>query len=49
MQGIIGMVIVNLYPIVGWCVMEPSVRTLVVVLVIAMPSPIVAELGEGGD
>lgn len=33
LQGIVGVVIANLDLIVGWCVMEPSVRALVVALV----------------
>ena len=42
------MVVANLDLIVGWCVMDPSVRALVVALVMAVLSPIMAELG-GGD
>ncbi len=49
LQGIAGVVIANLDLIVGWCVMEPSVRALVVALVMAVLSPIMAELGGGGD
>jgi hypothetical protein len=32
----------------GWCVLDPSVRGLVVALVMAVLSPIMAALG-GGD
>lgn len=42
------MVIANLDLIMGWCVMDPSVRALVVALVMAVLSPIMAALG-GGD
>ena len=49
-QGIVGVVIANIDLIVGWCVLDPSVRALVVALVMAVLSPIMAELGErGGD
>lgn len=47
-QGVIGVVIANLDLIVGWCVMDPSVRALVVALVMAVLFPVMAELG-GGD
>lgn len=40
-QGVIGVLIANIDLIVGWCVVEPQVRGLVVALVMA-------ELG-GGD
>ena len=42
------MVVASLDLIVGWCVMDPSVRALVVALVMAVLSPVMAELG-GGD
>lgn len=49
-QGVIGVLIANVDLIVGWCVLDPSVRGLVVALVMAVLSPIMAELGEhGGD
>ena len=35
-QGVIGVVVANLDLIVGWCVMDPSVRALVVALVMAV-------------
>ena len=47
-QGVLGVVVANLDLIVGWCVMDPSVRAFVVALVMAVLSPIMAELG-GGD
>ncbi|MBQ9057924.1 MAG: hypothetical protein IJ125_01940 [Atopobiaceae bacterium] len=43
-----GVVIANLDLIMGWCVMDPSVRALVVALLMAVLSPIMAALG-GGD
>lgn len=47
-QGIIGVLIANIDLIVGWCVLDPSVRALVVALVMAVLSPVMAALG-GGD
>lgn len=47
-QGVLGVVIANIDLIMGWCVLDPSVRGLVVALVMAVLSPIMAALG-GGD
>ncbi len=47
-QGVLGVVIANIDLIMGWCVLDPSVRGLVVALVMAALSPIMAALG-GGD
>ena len=47
-QGVLGVVIANLDLIMGWCVLDPSMRGLVVALVMAVLSPIMAALG-GGD
>jgi len=33
----------------GWCVLDPSMRGLVVALVMAVLSPIMAALGGDGD
>lgn len=48
-QGVIGVLVANVDLIVGWCVVEPQVRGLVVALVMAVLSPVMAELGGGGD
>ena len=48
-QGVLGVVIANLDLIMGWCVLDPSMRGLVVALVIAVLSPIMAALGGDGD
>lgn len=48
-QGVLGVVIANLDLIMGWCVMDASVRALVVALVMAVLSPIMAALGGDGD
>ncbi|MGK4255225.1 alanine racemase [Bifidobacterium pullorum] len=47
-QGVLGVVITNLDLILGWCVLDPSMRALVVALVMAVLNPIMAALG-GGD
>ena len=47
-QGVLGVAIANLDLILGWCVLDPSMRALVVALVMAVLSPIMAALG-GGD
>ena len=48
-QGVLGVIIANIDLIMGWCVLDPSVRGLVVALVMAVLSPIMAALGGGDD
>jgi len=50
-QGVIGVIVANLDLLVGYVVLDPSIRALVVALVMAVLSPIMAELGDraGGD
>ena len=48
-QGILGVVVANLDLIVGACVLDPSQRALVVALVMAVLSPIMAALGNEED
>ena len=48
-QGILGVVVANLDMIVGACVLDPSQRALVVALVMAVLSPIMAALGNEED
>lgn len=48
-QGVLGVLIANIDLIMGWCVIDPSVRALVVALVMAVLSPIMAILGGGED
>ena len=45
-QGILGVVIANLDQIVGGCVFDPATRALIVALVMAILSPIMAEIGK---
>ena len=48
-QGIMGVIVANVDLIVGACVMDPTQRALVVALVMAVLSPIMATLGGEGD
>lgn len=54
-QGVLGVVVANIDLIMGWCVMDPAARALVVALVMAVLSPVMAMLGgkgavdDGGD
>lgn len=47
--GVLGVVIANLDLIMGWCVLDPGMRGLVVALVMAVLSPVMAALGGDGD
>ena len=48
-QGIIGVIIANIDLLVGYVVFDPSSRALIVALVMAVLSPIMAELGRAGQ
>ena len=48
-QGVLGVVIANLDLILGWCVLDPSMRALMVALVMAVLSPVMAVLGGDDD
>lgn len=48
-QGIIGVLVANIDLIVGYVVFDPSMRALIVALVMAILSPIMAELGRKGE
>ena len=45
-QGVLGVVIANIDLIVGYAVLDPTQRALIVALVMAVLSPIMAMLGE---
>ena len=45
-QGVLGVVVANIDLLVGTAVLEPSWRALVVALVMAVLSPLMAELGK---
>lgn len=48
LQGIIGVIVANIDVIAGYIVLDPSIRAIVVALVMAILSPVMAMLG-GGD
>ena len=48
-QGVLGVLIANIDLILGWCVLDPSVRALVVALVMAVLSPVMAAIGGSDD
>lgn len=45
-QGVIGVIVANVDILVGYIVLDPATRALVVAFVMAVLSPIMAELGE---
>jgi len=48
-QGVVGVVIANVDLLVGYAVLDPSMRPLVAALVMAVLSPVMAYMGEGAD
>lgn len=44
-QGIIGVIVANLDTIVGFAPLDPAIKTIIVGLVMAVLSPIMATLG----
>lgn len=48
-QGVLGVLIANLDLIMGWCMLDPSMRALMVALVMAVLSPVMAALGGDDD
>ena len=48
-QGVLGVVVANIDLLVGVAVLEPSWRALVVALVMAVLSPLMAEIGKGNE
>ena len=47
-QGIIGVLVANVDVLAGYVILDPAIRAIVVALVMAILSPIMAMLG-GGD
>ena len=45
-QGVLGVVVANIDLLVGVAVLEPTWRALVVALVMAVLSPVMAEIGK---
>lgn len=48
-QGVLGVVVANVDLLVGQAVLDPTWRALVVALVMAVLSPVMAELGATDD
>ena len=52
-QGALGVIVANVDLIVGFAVLDPTMRALIVAFVMAVLSPVMAELGahlpEGAD
>lgn len=46
MQGVLGVFVANIDLIVGFAVLDPTMRALVVAFVMAVLSPVMAEIGE---
>lgn len=44
-QGVLGVIIANIDIIIGYVVFDPSQRAIIVAIVMAVLSPIMAELG----
>ena len=49
-QGVLGVVIANIDLILGYAILDPTLRALVVAFLMAIRSPVMADLGGGaGD
>ena len=48
-QGVLGVVVANIDLLVGVAVLEPAWRALAVALVMAVLSPLMAEIGKGNE
>ena len=46
-QGVLGVFVANIDMILGYAVLDPTVRALVAAFVMAVLSPIMAEIGKG--
>ena len=46
-QGVLGVFVANIDMILGYAVLDPTVRALVVAFVMAVLSPVMAEIGKG--
>lgn len=46
MQGMLGVLVANIDLMVGFCVLEPTLRALVVALVMTVLSPVMTEIGS---
>ena len=48
-QGVLGVVAANVDLLMGGAVLDPTRRALCVAMVMAVLSPVIAELGKAGD
>lgn len=48
-QGVLGVVVANVGPLMGVAVLDPTWRALCVAVVMAVLPPVMAELGKAGD
>ena len=48
-QGVIGVVVANVDTILGYAVMDPTLRALIVAFIMAVLAPVMAMLGDEGD
>ena len=48
LQGILGVLVANVDVLAGYAILDPAIRAIVVALVMAVLSPVMAMLG-GGD
>ena len=48
LQGVLGVLVANIDVIAGYAILDPAIRAIVVALVMAILSPVMAMLG-GGD
>ena len=48
LQGILGVLVANIDVLAGYAILDPAIRAIVVALVMAILSPVMAMLG-GGD
>lgn len=49
MQGVLGVFIANINLILGYAILDPTLRALVVAFVMAILTPIMAAIGVDGD
>jgi hypothetical protein len=49
LQGLVGVLIANLDLLIGYVVLDPTQRAIIVAVVMAILSPIMAMLGEQGS
>lgn len=48
-QGVLGVFIANINLILGYAILDPTLRALVVAFVMAILTPIIAAIGVDGD